>query len=72
MVLLSNNQTTNGAVILANKYISSTQYNLTLTSQSGNVEVSAVLNLDNQTWNTPTYTAGKTKIYSYCLLPAFH
>ena len=37
-------------------------YNLTLTSGSGEVEVNAVLDLDNQ--STPTYTAGKTKLYS--------
>jgi len=39
-------------------------YNLTLTSQSGNVEVNAVLNLDDQTWNSPAYTSSKTKLYS--------
>ena len=37
-------------------------YNLTLTSGSGEVEVNAVLDLDNQ--SAPTYTAGKTKLYS--------
>ena len=36
--------------------------NLVLTSATGNVEISAVLDLDNQ--STPTYTSGKTKIYS--------
>jgi hypothetical protein len=39
-------------------------YNLTLTSQSGEVEVNAVLDLDDQTWNTPVYASGKTKLYS--------
>ena len=39
-------------------------YNLTLTSASGNVEVNAVLNLDDQTWNGPSYTSNKTKLYS--------
>jgi hypothetical protein len=39
-------------------------YNLTLTSQSGEVEVNAVLDLDDQTWNTPVYASGKTKFYS--------
>jgi len=37
-------------------------YNLTLTANSGEVEVNAVLDLDNQA--TPSYAAGKTKLYS--------
>jgi hypothetical protein len=37
-------------------------YNLTLTSGSGEVEVNAVLDLDNQA--APTYASGKTKLYS--------
>ena len=37
-------------------------YNLTLTSGSGEVEVSAVLDLDNQ--SAPAYSTGKTKLYS--------
>ena len=37
-------------------------YNLTLTSNSGEVEINAVLDLDNQT--APTYASGKTKLYS--------
>jgi hypothetical protein len=42
--------------------ISNTTNNLTLTASNNNVEVNAVLNLDNQ--STPTYTSGKTKLYS--------
>jgi hypothetical protein len=38
--------------------------NLVLTATNNNVELNAVLNLDDQTWNTPAYTAGKTKLYS--------
>lgn len=38
--------------------------NLVLTAANTNVEVSGVLNLDNQTWNTPVYASGTTKLYS--------
>jgi hypothetical protein len=38
--------------------------NLTLGTGTSNIEVDGVLNLDNQTWNSPSYTSGKTKLYS--------
>jgi hypothetical protein len=38
--------------------------NLILTATNHNIEVNGVLNLDNQTWNTPTYVSGTTKVYS--------
>jgi hypothetical protein len=37
--------------------------NLILTATNGNVEVNAVVNLDNQS-SDPTYASGKTKLYS--------
>jgi hypothetical protein len=43
--------------------ISNTTNNLVLTATNNNVEVSAVLNIDDQI-TTPTSTAGKTKVYS--------
>jgi hypothetical protein len=43
--------------------ISNTTNNLVLTATTNNVEVSAVLNMNDQI-TTPTSTAGKTKVYS--------
>jgi hypothetical protein len=43
--------------------ISNTTNNLILTATNNNVEVSAVLNIDDQI-STPTSTVGKTKLYS--------
>jgi hypothetical protein len=43
--------------------ISNTTNNLVLTATNNNVEVSAVLNIDDQI-STPTSTVGKTKLYS--------
>jgi hypothetical protein len=43
--------------------ISNTTNNLVLTATNNNVEVSAVLNINDQI-TTPTSTAGKTKVYS--------
>ena len=43
--------------------ISNTTNNLVLTATNNNVEVSAVLNIDDQI-TTPTSTLGKTKVYS--------
>jgi hypothetical protein len=43
--------------------ISNTANNLVLTATNNNVQVSAVLNIDDQI-TTPTSTAGKTKVYS--------
>jgi len=40
-------------------------HNLVLTTSSGySVEVATVLALDDQTWNTPAYSSGNTKLYS--------
>jgi len=37
---------------------------LILTANNSIVEVSGVVQLDNQSWNSPAYIAGGTKIYS--------
>jgi len=40
-------------------------HNLVLTATTGyTIEIAGVLALDNQTWNTPVYSAGNTKLYS--------
>jgi hypothetical protein len=44
--------------------VNSNTSNLVLTASNSNVEIAGVLNLDDQTWNSPTYTAGTTKLYS--------
>jgi len=50
-------------ITTASNVLSNTS-NLVLTASNGIVEVSGVLELDNQTWNTPTYVAGATKLYA--------
>lgn len=50
-------------VNINNDTISNTTNNLILTATNNNVEVSAVLNIDDQI-TTPTSTVGKTKLYS--------
>jgi hypothetical protein len=44
--------------------VNSNTSNLVLTASNSNVEIAGVLNLDDQTWNTPTFSAGLTKMYS--------
>ena len=38
--------------------------NLVLTAANNKVEINAVLNLDNQTWNGPSYPSSATSLYS--------
>jgi len=51
-----------GNVNIAGDTVSNTTNDLILSANTGNVQVNAVLDLNNQ--STPTYTSGKTKIYS--------
>jgi len=44
--------------------VNSNTSNLVLTASNSIVEVGGVVQLDNQTWNSPAYTASGTKIYS--------
>jgi hypothetical protein len=46
------------------RHVSSANDNLILTANNSIVEVTGVVQLDNQSWNSPAYIAGGTKIYS--------
>jgi len=50
-------------LLLGNNNITTTQNNLLLSAQSNNVEINAVLNLDNQV-TTPVPVSGTTKLYT--------
>jgi hypothetical protein len=50
-------------ITTASNVLSNTS-NLVLTASNSIVEISGVLELDNQTWNSPAYAAGATKLYA--------
>jgi hypothetical protein len=54
----------NNINLFGNTVTNTSSNNLILTATNNNVEVNGVLNLDNQTWNSPSYPSSATMLYA--------